>query len=198
MYTSLCTVLDCLKFRASQHATRTAFTFLRDGETEHSSLTYRQLNQKARALGASLHARGLRGERALLLLPSGPEFTTAFYGCLYGGVIAVPAYPLRNARSLPRIEAIASDARAAVVLTDTGSLAKTQALLERNPTLRAMDYITTETLTEEPASEWEEPAIERDTLAFLQYTSGSTGVPKGVMVSPRQHPGQPGDDPKGL
>jgi phthiocerol/phenolphthiocerol synthesis type-I polyketide synthase C len=180
---SLCTVLDFLKFRSSHQSTRTAFTFLKDGETERLSLTYRQLNQRSRALAAFLHTRGLSGERALLLLPSGPEFMIAFYGCLYSGVIAVPVYPPQNARGFPRIEAIASNAKVAVVITDRESLAKTQALLERNPTLGKIEYIPLETLTEEPAGEWEEPAIDPNTLAFLQYTSGSTGAPKGVMVS---------------
>ncbi|HYH44501.1 MAG TPA: AMP-binding protein, partial [Thermoanaerobaculia bacterium] len=69
-----------------------AYTFLEDGEAEGASLTFREVGEKARAIGARLQSLGLSGERVLLLYPPGLEFVTAFLGCLYGGVVAVPAY----------------------------------------------------------------------------------------------------------
>lgn len=176
-------IIDVLRFRAQQHAANVAFRFLKDGERETVSLTYAELDSRARAYAVHLQALGLEGERALLLFPSGLDFIAAFFGCLYAGVIAVPAYPPRNARNLPRIQSIVADAKAKVALTTEPVLGKMQSLLERKGLSLGVSYIAIDRLTEDRADEWRSPDADSDTLAFLQYTSGSTGSPKGVMVS---------------
>jgi amino acid adenylation domain-containing protein len=199
------TVVDLLHFRAASQPEQLAFTFLVDGETETTSLTYAELDLRSRSIAARLQALGMKGERALLLYPPGLDYLAAFFGCLYAEVVAVPAYPPRNRRNTPRIQAIVEDAGAAVALTTTATLPKLRSLLDREvedkpnplpPSLQGkgvkpllsqgrgqIRWLTTDDLDEGIVAAWERPAIDGDTLAFLQYTSGSTGTPKGVMLA---------------
>jgi amino acid adenylation domain-containing protein len=177
------TVVEVLRFRSSMQANRDAFTFLLDGETEQTTLTYQELDRRSRQIAAQLQALGLTGERALLLYPAGLDFLVAFFGCLYAGVVAVTAYPPRNERNTPRIKAISIDAQAAIALTTTEILPTVRSLMTQKTDLEALQWLTTDNLAEGIEDAWQEPSIDRDTLAFLQYTSGSTGTPKGVMIS---------------
>src|SRR5919197_111157 len=98
-------VVALLRRRASGDPGRAAYTFLAGGEVERGTLTYGEVDRRARAVAAALQSLGLGGERALLLYPPGLDYVTAFFGCLYAGVVAVPAYPPRR-RSLDRLQAI--------------------------------------------------------------------------------------------
>jgi acyl-CoA synthetase (AMP-forming)/AMP-acid ligase II len=119
----------------------------------------------------------------LLLYPAGLEFITAFFGCLYAGVMATPAYPPRRNQNLSGLQAVVTDAQAPVALTTTSLLANIEGRFAQYPELADLDWLATDNLTSDLASDWQEAAVNSDSLAFLQYTSGSTGKPKGVMVS---------------
>jgi 8-amino-7-oxononanoate synthase/acyl carrier protein len=177
------TIVDLLRQRAAYRPHDRAFTFLVDGENEELNITYAELDRKARTVGAWLMDRGMVGKRVLLLYPSGLDFIAAFMGCLYGGAIAVPAYPPRKNRSVERIEAIAADADASVALTTRDVLDRFDGLRATAPSLENLVWKVDSELEPEWAGRWERPDIDGDTLAFLQYTSGSTGTPKGVMLS---------------
>jgi 8-amino-7-oxononanoate synthase len=177
------TIVDLLRQRASYRPHDRAFTFLVDGENEELNITYAELDRKARAVGAWLTASGMAGKRVLLLYPSGLDFIAAFMGCLYGGAIAVPAYPPRKNRSVERIETIAADAHASVALTTRDVLDRFDSLRATAPSLESLLWKVDSELEDHWADQWERPDIDGDTLAFLQYTSGSTGTPKGVMLS---------------
>jgi 8-amino-7-oxononanoate synthase len=177
------TIVDLLRQRAAYRPHDRGFTFLVDGEHEELNITYAQLDRKARAVGAWLMDRGMVGKRVLLLYPSGLDFIAAFMGCLYGGAIAVPAYPPRKNRSIERIEAIAADADASVALTTRDVLDRFDALRAAAPSLENLVWKVDSELEPSWADRWNRPDIDGDTLAFLQYTSGSTGTPKGVMLS---------------
>ncbi|WP_445629023.1 amino acid adenylation domain-containing protein [Nostoc sp. DSM 114167] len=177
------TFVDLLRLRSSTQPNRDAFTFLLDGETEQTTLTYQELDRRSRRIAAQLQALGLTGERALLLYPAGLDFLVAFFGCLYAGVVAVTAYPPRNQRNTPRIKAISLDAQAAIALTTTEILPTVRSLMSEKTGLESLQWLTTDNLALGIEDAWQEPSIDRDTLAFLQYTSGSTGTPKGVMIS---------------
>src|SRR5688572_16235615 len=99
----LTSVTNALALRAGKTPDRTAYIFLADGEEEQNRLTYAELDARARAIAAALRPVCGPGERALLLYPPGIDFIAAFFGCLYAGVIAVPAYPPRAPRLTPRL-----------------------------------------------------------------------------------------------
>ncbi|MGB6298482.1 MAG: AMP-binding protein [Rivularia sp. (in: cyanobacteria)] len=207
-------IVNLLQRRASQHPNRVAFTFLENG-TSPTSLTYCQLDEKAKAIAAYLQAQLNIGERVLLVYPQSLDAITAFFGCLYAGVVAIPAPGLLTARlkrTLPRLEAIAADARASLVLTTAPLVANrdnnsftftarsivrplngkpslflhyslTNADIEQSiPHLAQLPWAATDKIPDCLANQWQEPDINGDTLAYLQYTSGSTSTPKGVML----------------
>ena len=176
-------LVDVLRVRSADKPDQNAYTFLAEGETESELLTYAELDRRARSLGGLLQQLGLQGENALLLYPAGLEFVAAFFGCLYGGVTAVPAYPPRANREQPRLSAIARDARPRVVLTTSAILAKSGGLDGKIPELREALWLATDDPSCGDAAAWIDPCANGGTLAFLQYTSGSTSDPKGVMVT---------------
>ncbi len=179
------TLVEMLRMRAEQFSDKVLFTFLIDGEQEKEDLTFAQLDMRARRLAAWLQQQGMFGERALLLYPPGLDFIIAYMGCLYAGVVAVPSYPPRLNRPSPRIQTIVADSNSAVVLTTREIYASMEQRFDHTPDLRELRWLDTATLQIGLEASWQEPAITPQTLAFLQYTSGSTSQPKGVMVSHR-------------
>ena len=176
------TLVDLMQYRSNYQPLLQGFIFLSDGESQENSLNYRELDTKAKSIAAHLQSLNMTGERALLLYPPGLEFIAAFLGCLYAGVIAVPVYPPRKGQSLLRVQSIAADAGARIVLTNQVLFNDIQSYQQKN--LLSPKYIVeTDSLPQDLAENWKKPEINADTLAFLQYTSGSTGNPKGVMVS---------------
>jgi amino acid adenylation domain-containing protein len=182
------TFVDLLRTRARKEPDRLAYAFLQDGEEEAARLTFSELDARARSLAAWLQRQkpaGPAGERALLLYPPGLDFVAAFFGCLYAGVVAVPSYPpapVRPGRGQPRLRAIVEDAAPRFVLTTAGLVPRVEALAGEMPGLGAAERLATDDVADS-ADDWVEPALPAETLAFLQYTSGSTADPKGVMVS---------------
>ncbi len=177
------TLIDRLQEQASTQPHKRAFTFLADGDTEIDSLSYQQLNEKAKAIAFVLQNQNAQGERALLLYQPGLDFIAAFLGCLYAGVVAVPVYPPRANRSLERLLAIVADADASFALTTQSIQDQIASKFAAHNATENIKFLATDTFALDLATGWYHPAIATDSLAFLQYTSGSTGKPKGVMVS---------------
>ncbi|HZC01897.1 MAG TPA: fatty acyl-AMP ligase, partial [Gammaproteobacteria bacterium] len=188
------TLVELLRWRALHQPERPAYTFLTDEEQKEVHLTYEELDRRARAIATLLQSRSTMGARALLLHPPGLDYITALFGCLYAKVVAVPAYPPRSARidrTLPRLQAIAKDAGATLVLTTQHTFSSMEFLTSGQPglvqaeELASLPWVATDDLEDGLEEGWKEPSITSETLAYLQYTSGSTGTPKGVMVSHR-------------
>ncbi|HEJ9096988.1 TPA: acyl-CoA-binding protein [Serratia odorifera] len=177
----------CLRQRASRYANKNVFTFLDINAEPVDRLTYLELHNQACAIAASLLARDLRGQRVLLLFEPGLHFAAAFYGCIYAGAVAVPAYPpdpTRFERTLSRLQTIAADATPLVVLTSASILAVAKNLHEFAPDLARLEWMALEQLLmEHNAGELQLPTLEPQDIALIQYTSGSTSTPKGVVVS---------------
>jgi acyl-CoA synthetase (AMP-forming)/AMP-acid ligase II/acyl carrier protein len=174
--------VDLVRFRAEQHPARRAYVFLGKGDSEQQELTFGDLDDLARAHAARLQDEIAAGDRVLLLYPPGLEFVSAFLGCLYAGAVAVPAYPPRVNRNDSRIPCIARDARAAIVLT-TDAVSSAMQRRGMDPELAPLRWLATDGIDRALAREWRDPGVKPEDLAFLQYTSGSTAAPKGVMVS---------------
>ncbi|MET0396796.1 MAG: amino acid adenylation domain-containing protein, partial [Longimicrobiaceae bacterium] len=176
-------LVELLRMRAQEAPDRRAYTFLLEGEVEEGHVTYGELDLRARAVAARLQALGARGERALLLYPPGLEYIAALFGCFYAGVTAVPAYPPRRNRTDPRLQSIVADCQPTLALTGGELLGEAERLCAHTPELGGLRWMATEEVPAEEAEGWTDPQAQGDTLAFLQYTSGSTAAPKGVMVS---------------
>jgi len=160
-----------------------SFAFLADGEAAEVRLSFADLDARARAIAARLQAEGLAGERALLLFSPGLEFLPAFFGCLYAGVVAVPAYPPRLNRPMPRLRAIVADCAPRAVLTSSSQLVDAGRWAEGVPELAGLARLATDSVPGAEADGWRDPGADRDSVAFLQYTSGSTAASKGVVLT---------------
>ncbi|MGE7813568.1 non-ribosomal peptide synthetase [Pseudomonas sivasensis] len=173
------TLVQSLQRRAAQTPDQVALRFLAESAEHSVVLSYRDLDQRARTIASALQANAALGDRAVLLFPSGPDYVAAFFGCLYAGVIAVPAYPPESTRRhhQERLLSIISDAEPRLLLT-IASLADGLAQIENAPPVLSVD-----TLDAPLADAWIAPDLQPDDIAFLQYTSGSTALPKGVQVS---------------
>ncbi|HVG08705.1 MAG TPA: AMP-binding protein, partial [Thermoanaerobaculia bacterium] len=177
------TLVDILRRRAEEQPDRLAYVFLPDGEEAEQKLTYAELHARVTSLAGRLQQVGVQGGgRALLLYPTGLDYVTAFFGCLCAGTVAVPAYPPRPNRPMPRIHAIVADAGATVALTTSRIFAGMERRVADLPDLKALSWLATDEI-ENLSAAWRDPGIRHADLAFLQYTSGSTATPKGVMVS---------------
>lgn len=178
------TLAELLSQQAELYGSRMAFRFLAEDGPESGSeatLTFAELDQRARAIGRRLSEELSPGDRALLVYPPGLNFISAFFGCLYAGVVATPATYPKPRRPLPRMSRIAEDSGAKVALTTSQTLA-TIDLEQQDEAARALHWFATDDL-DEAAADWRPHATTPTDLAFLQYTSGSTSEPKGVMVT---------------
>ncbi|MDJ0744625.1 MAG: fatty acyl-AMP ligase [Xenococcaceae cyanobacterium MO_167.B27] len=177
------TLVDLLRYRAQNQPDKIAYTFLENGEVEDISFTYQELDRRSQIIASQLQSLGMSGERALLLYPPGIEFISVFFGCLYAGVIAVPAYPPRRNQKLSRLQSIATDAQAKIALTNSSVLMKIKDRLTEIPELATLQWLATDSINNDLEPDWHKPSLGDENVAFLQYTSGSTGTPKGVIVS---------------
>ncbi len=174
--------VDILRRHAQERPDAVALRFLSDGEDAVSEWSYQQLTRSVARIARRLQELDIRGERAILLYDSGPDYIAAFMGVLQAGGIAVPTYPPMGQRPLSRLIGIIQDARPKLVLScarTRNSQARRVAELSGHT---GLEWVATDELP--PLESHEDvPVIHGQSLAMLQYTSGSTGSPKGVMVT---------------
>ena len=176
------TLVDLILRRSQAQPDQLVFSFSTEGGAE-TRWTYRDLAARAQNIAAHLQTQHAAGQRVLLLYPPSLDYVAAFFGCLVAGAVAVPAYPPRLNRPMPRLQAIVSDAQVSIALTTRHILTSLESRFDHLPDLRALRWLATDHLSVDPAPDWRLPEITADSLAFLQYTSGSTSTPKGVMLT---------------
>ncbi|WP_370585127.1 fatty acyl-AMP ligase [Nocardia sp. XZ_19_231] len=173
---------EILARRAVDEPDRIAYIFLDDNGAEHTTTTYRELHEQAVAVAGLLRARCEPGERALLVFPQCVEFITAYFGCLYANIVAVPVNPPRRGKVQDATRSIVGDCAPTAVLTIAGLLDTLRPVLE--PLCTARQWLAVDELPTTETS-FTATVADPDSVAFLQYTSGSTSAPKGVMVTHR-------------
>ena len=175
-------LVERLHWRGSAHPERSAFSFESDAGAE-TVWTYAELDTHARAVAVQLLSAARPGDRILLLCPAGPEFAAAFLGALYAGLVPVPAYPPASAKHVGRVEVILRDADTDLIATTRRTRERIEKWLRDGSPTRAFRFTCVDEVEAASADAWRMPDLGPDSLAFLQYTSGSTSEPKGVMVS---------------
>jgi acyl transferase domain-containing protein/acyl-CoA synthetase (AMP-forming)/AMP-acid ligase II len=178
------TLVELLRRRAQREPDARAITFLADGEHQEESLTYAELELDARRIAVFLRDDGVAvGARALLLYPPGLDYITAFFGCLLAGVIAVPAYPPLLNRPSSQLTTFVANATPEIALSTDAILALREPLTEQEPALGTVRWAATDAIERSAEVDWRPPPIGAETVAFIQYSSGSTAAPKGVILS---------------
>src|SRR6266545_547573 len=178
-------LISVLRARADASPDRIAFRFLADGIREDSCLTYKDLDAAARVIAGTLQTSGLEHERIVLMFPTAVEFIAAFFGCIYAGAIAVPALAARGRRHDSRLINLVTDARASAVIASESFSATAEKTLQSHPQLAGLRWIRPAEWAAHDGIKWTDPNPSPDSLAYLQYTSGSTNDPKGVMIKHR-------------
>jgi amino acid adenylation domain-containing protein len=181
--TSGASLVARLRERAESEPNRIAMRFLAEHEGDETHLDYGSLDRRARALAVLLSARGAGGKCVLVAHAPGLDYVVALFGCLYAGAVAVPAYPPRAGRPLGRLRGMVLDSKAEFALTTPPIFERIQRRLVDEPALSGLSWIVSEPSEEGAASRWRDPERAIDSLALLQYTSGSTSEPKGVMLT---------------
>ncbi len=178
------TLVELLVDRAQNRPEFESFIFIDypgSGSPREDKLTCGAVFAQARAVAATLLQSLTRGDRVLIVCPPGPDYIVSFYGCLMAGVIAVPVYPPSNAKQMAGLEAIMADASGACILVPDAMRDQMMAWSGDSETLPML--IAVDRIDHAAGVHWINPKVKKVDIAYLQYTSGSTGLPKGVMIS---------------
>lgn len=176
------TLVDLLQRQAERHGDKVAFRFCPEGDEERDRLTYRELDRRARAVAAALQQHGGAGQRVLIFCRPGLDSIVGFFGCLYARAVAIPVDAQWTSA---RIAAIVPDARAEIALATTKTQAGIRAAVDDAAGDRPLQWFATEELAadESAAERWALPPVTAATHAAIQYTSGTTKAPKGVVLT---------------
>lgn len=179
---SCTTLVDLLTYRAQTTPDRVVYRFLPGDNKPEQRITYAELDRRAAAIAARVRETAQNGDRALLLIPPGLDYVAAYFGCLYARVVAVPAYPPNPRRPDPRIPSMVNDCQPVVALTTAALHARLDHWRGGDQALGALRWIAVDEAVDGAGTRRDHGVVATD-IAMLQYTSGSTAAPKGVMLS---------------
>lgn len=176
-------IVEVLGHRAHHQTDCLAYEFLNGDDAPPERMSFGVLDRRARALAAEIEQRARQGERAIIVLQPGFNYIVALFACFYARVVAVPTFPPRARRLRDTLVAIGRDCEAAVILTDLKSQAGVVGHLQDEMNLEKLSILLVDDEIAATASGWDGQLPDPRELALLQYTSGSTGQPKGVMIT---------------
>ena len=176
-------LVELLAASSRAYPDKNAFVVLDDDGKPTHSITFRELYLNATAIAVRLQSLDAAGGRAVLLYPQGIDFVCAFFGAICAGVTPIPAVPPHSRKSVPHLLSIIQDARPNLILSQSSLRQRLATLMEADSLSSACPVLETDTVSLDEHSAWWPPQIESDSLAFLQYTSGSTSAPRGVCVT---------------
>ena len=148
--------LDRLSYWAAALPEKIAYRFIA-GDGEIKTLTFAELDHRAKAVAAMLVSKGYAGKRALMMYPPGLDFIVAFFGCHYAAVTPIPAFPPRRNRNMARIGAISDDAQASVALSVSSVIKSCEKWIKESPGLQRIPWLSTESVAAEFANDWVKP-----------------------------------------
>lgn len=176
-------LVEIISKRAVSQYNHVVYRFLGDGVNETESFTFGEIDRVARSIAQKLSERVSKGDRVVLLFPQGLNYIAALYGCFYGGFIAIPVYPPRRNRKTDRLNAIIEDSGASVCLSTEDVFNTVERNFSDNKLLSDMEWFMYEKVSGISEPKTLNAFPEPGDVAFIQYTSGSTGNPKGVMIT---------------
>lgn len=179
-------LIDLIKFRAQQQPNAMAYTHLKDRKDEKESINYQHLHDEICRLAAYFQQLGIKGERVVLAYPTGLEYIVAYFAVIFAGGIAVPVFEPRQSAHFARLQGIIEDCKPMLMISNEQTQRVTNedsiAIIKN----AGVHWLTTDNLAEFntiQASDWSPITLQPEAVVFLQYTSGSTGNPKGVKVT---------------
>jgi acyl-CoA synthetase (AMP-forming)/AMP-acid ligase II len=178
----IATLVELLDHRVARQGDDMVFRFVSGDGTEEGAFTFRELRARAQAIAEGLRAHADPGDRVVLLVPPGLDYVASFFGCLYAGTVAVPAYPPNPRRADPRVHRIIADSRARVALVHSSLASRLESWLALGDAPPQVRWLDVGDLRGDAAA-FAAPGASGSDLAMLQYTSGSTGEPRGVMLT---------------
>ncbi|MGO4390645.1 amino acid adenylation domain-containing protein [Variovorax sp. M-6] len=182
------TLASLFEAQCEAHSGKLAYGFLKDDLSLAQESSYGRLLADVRSAAAWVSARTQAGDRVLLAFPPGLDFVRVFWACMLAGRVAVPVPapdPVRLHHAAPRLRSLIADSRAALVLTNASLLDAAAATLDPATFAMArwMALPDSATLAQSEFPAFAPPGLEPDSLAYLQYTSGSTSSPRGVRLT---------------